>query len=107
MKVLDELKKNGVVITGTPEIQVQNIVSTGWLGGLIDLEKTAHSLERCMYEPEQFPGLIYRMQEPKAVILLFANGKFVCTGSKKEEEIPQTITILKKTLEEKDLISHN
>ncbi len=107
MKVLGELKKNGIIINGIPEIKIQNIVSTGDLGGLIDLEKTVQSLERTIYEPEQFPGLIYRMQEPKAVILLFANGKFVCTGSKKEEEIPQTITILKKTLEEKDLISHN
>ncbi len=106
MKVVEELKKNGIIINGTPEIQIQNIVSTGGLGGLIDLEKTAHSLERSMYEPEQFPGLIYRMEEPKAVILLFQSGKFVCTGSKKEEEIPQTITILQKTLEEKDLIQY-
>jgi excinuclease UvrABC nuclease subunit len=40
-----------------------------------------------MYEPEQFPGAVYRMDEPKVVILLFASGKLVCTGAKREEDI--------------------
>ena len=49
---------------------------------MIDLEKAAYTLGHAMYEPEQFPGLIYRMEEPKVVILLFASGKLVCTGAK-------------------------
>jgi hypothetical protein len=51
-----------------------------------------------MYEPEQFPGLIYRMDDPKAVILLFASGKLVCTGAKKESDIFQAVTKLKRSL---------
>ena len=39
------------------------------------------------YEPEIFPGLIYRMVEPKIVLLIFASGKIVLTGAKKREEI--------------------
>jgi transcription initiation factor TFIID TATA-box-binding protein len=59
-----------------------------------------------MYEPEQFPGLIYRMNDPKIVFLLFTSGKIVITGAKKEEEVYRAVTILKKTLEEKELIHY-
>jgi len=104
--VLNELKRNGIVIVGRPEIQVQNIVASGGFGGSIDLEKTTYSLERTMYEPEQFPGLIYRMGDPKVVMLLFASSNFVCTGAKKEEEVHRAITILQETLENKKLITY-
>jgi transcription initiation factor TFIID TATA-box-binding protein len=59
-----------------------------------------------MYEPEQFPGLIYRMEEPKVVILIFRSGKLVITGAKKEEEINRAAATLQKTLEEKKLIHY-
>ena len=58
------------------------------------------------YEPEQFPGLIYRMDDPKVVILLFASGKLVCTGAKKETEVHRAVTKLQETLEEKVLITY-
>jgi transcription initiation factor TFIID TATA-box-binding protein len=106
MKVVDELKRNGIVILAKPEIQVQNIVASAGLGGRIDLEKTIYSLKRTMYEPEQFPGLIYRMDDPKVVILVFASGKLVCTGAKKEAEVPRAIAKLQATLEEKGLITY-
>jgi transcription initiation factor TFIID TATA-box-binding protein len=106
MKVVDELEKNGIVIAGNPAIQTQNIVASVVLGGFIDLEKTTYSLERTMYEPEQFPGLIYRMDEPKVVILIFSSGKLVCTGAKKEEEVHRAVTKLQETLEKKELIRY-
>jgi transcription initiation factor TFIID TATA-box-binding protein len=106
MKVVDELKRGGIVILAKPEIQVQNIVASAGLGGRIDLEKTTYSLKRTMYEPEQFPGLIYRMDDPKVVILIFASGKLVCTGAKKEAEVPRAIAKLQATLEEKGLITY-
>ena len=106
MKVTDELKRDGIVIVGKPEIVVQNIVASAGLGGTIDLEKSTYSLRRTMYEPEQFPGLIYRMDDPKVVILLFASGKLVCTGAKKEIEVHRAIAKLEGTLEEKELINY-
>jgi transcription initiation factor TFIID TATA-box-binding protein len=106
MKVVDELKRNGIVILGKPEIQIQNIVSSAGLGGKIDLEKVTYSLKRTMYEPEQFPGLIYRMDDPKVVILIFATGKLVITGAKKEAEVPRATAKLQQTLEEKGLITY-
>jgi transcription initiation factor TFIID TATA-box-binding protein len=105
-KVVDELKRGGIVILSKPEIQIQNIVTSAGLGGHIDLEKTTYSLKRTMYEPEQFPGLIYRMDDPKVVILIFASGKLVITGAKKEEEVPKAVTKLQETLEEKGLIAY-
>jgi len=106
MKVVDELKGNGIVIRGEPEIQIQNMVASVGLGGRIDLEKATYSLKRTMYEPEQFPGLIYRMDDPKVVILIFSSGKMVCTGAKKEREVHRAVTKLQETLEEKTLITY-
>ena len=104
MKVVRELKKSGIIIIGKPEMKIQNIVASVNLAGLIDLERSAYSLGRTMYEPEQFPGLIYRMDVPKVVILIFASGKLVCTGAKKEEDVYDAVTKLHETLELEDLI---
>ena len=104
MKVVKELKKGGIIIISKPEMKIQNIVASGILGGMIDLEKAAYTLEHAMYEPEQFPGLIYRMAEPKVVILLFASGKLVCTGGKKEQDTYDAVDKLHSLLEETSLI---
>jgi transcription initiation factor TFIID TATA-box-binding protein len=103
-KVVQELKNNGILIVGKAAIKVQNIVASASLGGKIDLEKSAYTLRRTMYEPEQFPGLIYRMEVPKVVILLFASGKLVCTGAKWEEEVYDAVNKLHALLEEEALI---
>ena len=103
-KVVKELKKGGIIIIGKPELKVVNIVASVNLGGIIELEKTAYDLEKTMYEPEQFPGLIYRMDEPKVVILLFASGKLVCTGAKKEQDVYDAVHKLHRMLEEEELI---
>jgi len=104
MKVVKELKKSGIIIISKPELKIQNIVASASLGGTIDLEKSAYDLGRTMYEPEQFPGLIYRMDEPKVVILLFASGKLVCTGAKREEDVYEAVNKLHLRLEDKELI---
>ncbi len=107
MRVIKELKKSGIIIISKPELKIQNIVASASLGGVIDLEKSAYTLEKTMYEPEQFPGLIYRMAEPKVVILLFASGKLVCTGAKREQDVYDAVSKLHKELEEKQLIFYD
>ena len=107
MKVVRELKKSGIIIVGKPELKIQNIVASVNLAGLIDLERSAYSLDRTMYEPEQFPGLIYRMDEPKVVILIFTSGKLVCTGATKEEDVYKAVDKLQKNLKEKGLIYYD
>jgi len=107
MKVIKELKKGGIIIISKPELKIQNMVASAGLGGMIDLEKAAYTLGRTMYEPEQFPGLIYRMEIPKVVILLFASGKLVCTGAKREQDVYDAVEKLHTLLEEKSLIFYD
>ena len=104
MRVIKELKKSGIIIISKPELKIQNIVASANLYGIIDLEKAAFVLGRTMYEPEQFPGLIYRMDEPKVVILLFASGKLVCTGAKREQDVYEAVNKLHEHLEKEELI---
>ncbi len=103
-KVVIELKNNGIVIRRKPTIKVVNMVASASFGVKIELEKAVYRLGRTMYEPEQFPGLIYRMDEPKVVILVFASGKIVCTGAKREEEVYESINKLCDQLEREELI---
>lgn len=102
--VVSQLKKGGIKIKNDAEIVVQNIVAAVNLGGKIHLEHAARTLPRSMYEPEQFPGLIHRMLDPKTVILLFASGKLVCTGAKKESDVHRSVNNLHSLLEEKKLM---
>jgi len=103
-KVVRELKDNGIIILGKPEIMIQNIVATANIHGKVDLEAAADMMENVMYEPEQFPGLIYRMGDPKVVILIFASGKLVCTGGKSAEMVDEAVVKLHGVLEDYDLI---
>ncbi len=102
-KVVRELKNNGIVILGKPKIVIQNMVASANLHGSIDLETAADILDNVMYEPEQFPGLIYRMSDPKTVLLLFASGKLVCTGAKSEEMVYESVAKVYAVLKDYDL----
>ena len=105
--VVSELRKKGIKIKKNAIIKIQNIVASVDLGGQINLEEAARRLNQCMYEPEQFPGLIYRMNEPKTVILVFASGKLVCTGAKMEKHVNQAVNNLHKLLEKKRLMIYD
>jgi len=86
--IADKLKKLGVEVYKNPKIIVQNIVATADLGGELNLTETAMGLglENVEYEPEQFPGLVYRVKEPKVAMLLFSSGKIVCAGARSTED---------------------
>jgi len=103
LKVTRELHSAGIMIAGDPEIQIQNVVASGGLGERVNIEELCQRAPvdvKVMYEPEQFPGAIYRMEEPKVVFLIFSNGRIVCVGAKKEEEISEAVKNLRRTLEE-------
>jgi transcription initiation factor TFIID TATA-box-binding protein len=103
-KVVRKLKRSDIIIVGKPKTEIVNIVASGNLAGLIDLEQTIYSLERAMYEPEQFPGLIYRVDDPKVVFLIFASEKIVCTGARKEEDVYKKVKKLLQELKKRELI---
>jgi len=103
-KVTRELKAHGIPIANKPAIKIQNIVASAELNGEIDLENVVYKLKRVMYEPEQFPGAVFRMDEPKVVFLIFSAGKLVCVGAKREEDVYEAVGKLQVILEEHDLI---
>ncbi len=105
--VVQKLRKGGIKIKKNADVTVQNIVSSINLGGKVHLEKAARTLPRSMYEPEQFPGLIHRMLDPKTVILVFSSGKLVCTGGKTEKDVYRSVNLLHSLLEEKDLMIYD
>lgn len=103
-KVVKGLRSEGIQITEKPVVTIQNIVASAALGGEIDLESLVYKLDRIMYEPEQFPGAVYRMGDPQVVFLIFSAGKLVCVGAKKEEQVYEAVDKIQKLLEEKGLI---
>ena len=105
--VVTKLRKGGIKVKKDAVVTIQNIVASINLGGKIHLEQAARTLPRSMYEPEQFPGLIHRMLDPKTVILLFSSGKLVCTGAKKEEDVYRSVNNLHSSLEEKELMKYD
>ena len=105
--VVTKLRKEGIKIKKNAVVIVQNIVSSINLGGKVSIEQVARKLPRSMYEPEQFPGVIHRMVDPKVVILIFASGKLVCTGGKIEKDVYRAVNNLHSMLEEKDLMIYD
>ena len=89
-KVVKNIRKAGIKVSN-PEITIQNIVASGDLHTNIDLNMAAIVMEYAMYEPEVFPGLIYRMQDPKTVFLIFSTGRIVCTGAKRKEIVKEAV----------------
>jgi transcription initiation factor TFIID TATA-box-binding protein len=102
-KVVRELRRQDFIIM-SPEIDIVNIVGTADFGGEVDLESMADILDDVLYEPEQFPGLIYRMTEPNVVLLIFTSGKLVITGAKREEQVHEAAEKMRSILVENGLL---
>jgi transcription initiation factor TFIID TATA-box-binding protein len=98
MKV-KEFEGNPIIIS-KPELKSQTFVASTSLSAPIDLDKTSAILGSAIYEPKQFPFLIYRMKEPKVEVRLFASGKLVCTATK-EEDVYNALQKLKTLLAKK------
>jgi transcription initiation factor TFIID TATA-box-binding protein len=100
-QIIKSLEKINIKITIEPKATIQNIVAAGGVGMDLNLNVLAMKLQNTEYEPEQFPGLVYKINvEPKgekafrATFLLFSNGKVVCTGTKSEKQVHQALDAL-------------
>lgn len=98
-KVIKRIQKCKIDVAN-PEIIIQNIVASGDLKCNIDLNLAAVVMEYSMYEPEVFPGLIYRMSNPKTVFLIFSTGRIVCTGGKTKEIVAEAVKNLYREVRE-------
>ena len=99
-EVIKQLKKINVKVTINPKITVQNIVASGTINLKLNLNFLALEMENTEYEPEQFPGLVYKLIEPNATFLLFSNGKLVCTGTKNRKQLDFSMVQLLKNVKE-------
>lgn len=99
-QVIKILKKINVKITEKPKVTVQNIVASGNIAMNLNLNYLSLALQNTEYEPEQFPGLVYKLEKPTATFLLFSNGKLVCTGTKNNEQLDDSMRQLINTLKE-------
>ncbi|MGC8913212.1 MAG: TATA-box-binding protein [Thermoplasmata archaeon] len=106
LTVAEQIEKAGMKINKKPEIEIQNIVASSDLEQEINLNAIAISLglEKVEYEPEQFPGLVYRLENPKVVVLLFGSGKLVCTGARLPEDVEHAVEKIMEELRSVDLL---
>ena len=100
-KIIENLAKVNVKIKIQPKIEVQNMVGSGSVGMDLNLNSLAMELENTEYEPEQFPGLVYKLPGTRATFLLFSNGKIVCTGTRSETKLKEAVVLLIDVLKKK------
>jgi transcription initiation factor TFIID TATA-box-binding protein len=75
-------------------ITIENVVASTGIGQELDLQSVAMDLEGADYDPEQFPGLVYRTTEPKSAALIFRSGKIVCTGANSTDAVNESLAIV-------------
>lgn len=99
-KIIKSIKDAGIKIKGKADISIQNIVASAKIGSMLKLNEIAFTLPNAEYEPEQFPGLVYRIKDPKVAFLLFGSGKIVCTGGRNVKDVKRAIKKLEDELKE-------
>ncbi len=103
-KVRNRLLSLDIELDEEPKIKVENIVSSGGFGMPLNLDLISLTLDRTIYEPEVFPGLIYKVEEPKVCFLLFTSGKIICTGAKHNKDIITAVRDLAVTLKSSGIL---
>lgn len=101
-KVVDDMRALQIDLPPDFNVGVENIVASTQIDAKdkLNLEHIAYNLENAEYEPEQFPGLVYRISDPRVAFLLFGTGKIICTGARKIEEIHAALDKFKGSLQE-------
>lgn len=98
--IVMQLNEQGIKTLDQPDVSVTNMVCSYNTGIQINLNKLVltFNYENIEYEPEQFPGLVYRLSDPKIVILLFSSGKLILTGGKKLDDVKNAVEHMKSVL---------
>ncbi|MEM7825169.1 MAG: TATA-box-binding protein [Candidatus Aenigmatarchaeota archaeon] len=101
IKIIESVKVN---VPKNYKTQIENIVASAKLTSKLNLDKIAFGLENSEYEPEQFPGLVHRMDSPKVAFLLFGSGKIVCTGARSVKDVKTAVDKISKKLKAIDAL---
>ena len=86
-----------------PVISVENVVASASVDQKIDLIEVTKKHPKTEYHPEQFPGLVFRLENPRTATLIFRTGKMVCTGAKSEEMAIKAVRTVVQKLREKKI----
>jgi len=97
-KIVIKMNRIGMKIPKNYKVQLENIVASARLDRELNLNNIAFSLENTEYEPEQFPGLVYRMDDPRVTFLLFGSGKIICTGGRSIADVKRAVAKADKRL---------
>jgi len=97
-KIVSKMNKLGIRIPKGYRVQLENIVASAKLDRKLNLNQIAFNLENTEYEPEQFPGLVYRIDDPRVTFLLFGSGKIICTGGRSIEDVKRAVARADKRL---------
>ena len=102
---VDAFRELGIEVTEV-DMTMENVVLDADLGEALNLEAIAigFGLEDVEYEPEQFPGLVYRLDDPDVVVLLFGTGKMVITGTKTRDDAEEALEAIVDRLSELALL---
>ena len=99
-KVAETIRGVGIKVPKVFPIVIENIVASSKIKAQLNLEEIAFMLENAEYEPEQFPGLVFRITEPRVAFLLFSSGKIICTGAHSLDDVLRALDKFKEKLEE-------
>ncbi|MDD5111806.1 MAG: TATA-box-binding protein [Candidatus Altiarchaeota archaeon] len=103
-KLLKTLAKAGFRIKAKPVVEIQNIVASSSLDFKVNLDVLATECMNTEYEPEQFPGLVFRLDDPKTVMLIFRSGKIIITGAKTARDVTRAAERTRDTVKSFDAI---
>ena len=77
-----------------PIIEIVNVVASATIEQKLDLNDIQEKFPDVEYNPDLFPGAVFRLQNPKTATLLFSTGKMVCTGSKSEDMARKAVKLV-------------
>jgi transcription initiation factor TFIID TATA-box-binding protein len=97
-KIVKRMNRLGIKIPKNYKVRLENIVASAKLDRELNLNNIAFTLENTEYEPEQFPGLVYRMDDPRVTFLLFGSGKIICTGGRSIADVKRAVAKADKRL---------
>ncbi len=86
------------------EITIENIIASTNLNTEVDLEKVSKAIDEISYDPDMFPGAVYRMEEPHVAVVIFDSGRVMCTNARSVEDVKTAFETLIGLLKKKDLI---
>jgi len=98
-KVVEKVSKAGIKVPRSYDVRIDNIVAATRMDSELNLEEVSFSLDGAEYDPEAFPGVVYRLNEPRATFVLSGSGRILCTGAQSVDEIYEALDMLRHNLE--------